>query len=58
MILSMFNMHEDLEKSSKNKILKLLKDALQDQGHEFETLIETSLLIEENYVIPDTQDHT
>ena len=48
----------------------MLKDALQDQGHKFKTLIEISLLlednfealiemslpIEENYIIPNTQD--
>ena len=45
-LLSIFNMYEDPEKSPKPKFIKLLKDTSQDQGNKFETLIEISLPIE------------
>ena len=57
-LLSIFNMYEDPEKNLKPKLLKLLRDTLQDQGDKFETLTEISLPIEENYIIPDIQDPT
>ena len=57
-LLSIFNMYEDPEKNPKPKLLKLLRDTLQDQGDKFETLTEISLPIEENYIIPDIQDPT